>query len=70
LTGDENPYIREYHQRFPEFPHESSAEQFFSEEQFEAYRALGSHMADKLVNDNEELGKLRWPAAASGEVPG
>ena len=70
LTGDENPYIREYHQRFPEFPHESSAEQFFSEEQFEAYRALGSHMADKLVNDNEELGKLRWPPAVPGEVPG
>lgn len=69
LTGDENPYIREYRQRFPEFPHESSAEQFFSEEQFEAYRALGSHMADDLVENNGELGDLRWQAAEDGEVP-
>jgi hypothetical protein len=60
LTGDENLYIREYHQRFPEFPNESSAEQFFSEEQFEAYRALGSHMADEMFRENAELEKLRW----------
>ena len=70
LTGDENPYIKEYHQRFPEFPHESTAEQFFSEEQFEAYRALGSHMADRLVNNSEALGSLRWQTTPANKAAG
>ena len=64
LTGDENPYISEYHQRNPEFPHESTAEQFFTEEQFEAYRALGSHMADQMLEASEELGALKYSPKA------
>ena len=67
LTGDENLYIREYHQRFPEFPNESSAEQFFSEEQFEAYRALGKHIADEMIRENSELEKFRWRGNVSGK---
>ncbi len=55
LTGDENPYVLDYHRRSPDFPHESTAEQFFTEEQFEAYRALGSHMADGLLAAHPEL---------------
>jgi hypothetical protein len=43
LTGDENDYIYDYRKRYPEFPHETTLDQFFSEEQFEAYRALGFH---------------------------
>ncbi len=43
LTGDENDYIRDYARRYPTFPHESTGDQFFSEEQFEVYRALGFH---------------------------
>ena len=44
LTGDENDYIRDYARRYGRFPHESTGDQFFSEEQFEVYRALGFHM--------------------------
>jgi hypothetical protein len=44
LTGDENDYIRDYARRYARFPHESTGDQFFSEEQFEVYRALGFHM--------------------------
>ena len=29
----------------PEFPHESTGDQFFDESQFESYRALGYHTA-------------------------
>lgn len=29
----------------PDFPHESTADQFFNDVQFEAYRALGNHLA-------------------------
>jgi hypothetical protein len=49
LTGDENEYINEYKKRVKEFPHESTTDQFFTEEQFEAYRALGFHIGDGLV---------------------
>ena len=51
MTGDEYEYVREYRAREPEFPHESTANQFFNEKQFEAYRALGYHIADELFSD-------------------
>ena len=51
-AGDENEYIREYHSRNPNFPHESTIDQFFDETQFEAYRALGFHIGDKLFTDD------------------
>ncbi|MDA9425136.1 MULTISPECIES: patatin-like phospholipase family protein [Bradyrhizobium] len=44
LTSDENDYIRDYARRNDTFPHETTGDQFFSEEQFEVYRALGFHM--------------------------
>jgi hypothetical protein len=43
LNGDETDYIRDYARRYPNFPHETTSDQFFSEEQFEVYRALGFH---------------------------
>lgn len=57
ITGDEPEYIRAYKTAHIKFPHESTADQFFSENQFEAYRALGEHAcADMLDNCQEELG--------------
>lgn len=44
LTGDEGLTLRTYAAENPTFPHESTADQFFGEEQFEAYRALGEHI--------------------------
>jgi len=43
VTGDEPEYVRSYRAHNPEFPHQTTADQFFSEEQFEVYRGLGSH---------------------------
>jgi len=43
VTGNESSYILDYERRNPKFPHEPTSDQFFSEEQFEAYRALGFH---------------------------
>lgn len=48
LTGNERDYVLDYQQRNPSFPHETTADQFFSEAQFEAYRALGEHMVKDL----------------------
>jgi hypothetical protein len=48
LSGDEKDYILDYAKRYPAFPHETTGDQFFSEEQFEMYRGLGFHMMDGL----------------------
>ena len=41
--------IRAYGAAHPEFPHESTAEQWFTESQFESYRALGEWQMHELV---------------------
>jgi hypothetical protein len=48
LTGNEGEFIRRFKLDEPAFPHHSTANQFFTEVQFEAYRALGEHVGDKM----------------------
>ena len=48
LTGNEGEFLRRYRIDDPAFPHDPTADQFFSEAQFEAYRSLGEHIGDKL----------------------
>jgi hypothetical protein len=48
LTGNEGEFIRRYRLDEPDFPHHSTANQFFTETQFEAYRSLGEHIGEKL----------------------
>jgi hypothetical protein len=55
LTGDENDYIRDYARRYNSFPHESTGDQFFSEEQFEVYRALGFHMTNEFLSGDDKV---------------
>jgi hypothetical protein len=45
LSGDEPVDVRNYAAAHPTFPHESTANQWFSEPQFESYRVLGMHTA-------------------------
>jgi hypothetical protein len=44
LTGDEPQHLHEYRVHNPDFPHESTADQWFDERQFEMYRELGYHI--------------------------
>jgi hypothetical protein len=53
LSGDERDYVIDYATRNPSFPHESTGDQFFSEEQFEMYRALGFHMVDGVFSGDQ-----------------
>lgn len=46
LTGDEPEPVLNYKSQFAAFPHESTADQFFDDAQFESYRALGVHLAE------------------------
>lgn len=62
ITGDENDYIIDYKRRFPSYPHETTADQLFTEEQFEVYRALGFHAVNELFSGNDQVGMRPKPA--------
>ena len=47
LTGNEPAPVLNYKRMCPAFPHESTADQFFDDAQFESYRALGDHIAEE-----------------------
>jgi hypothetical protein len=51
LSGDEPSDVCNYVVEHPSFPHESTANQFFSESQFESYRELGEHIARNVFSD-------------------
>ncbi|NKJ92818.1 hypothetical protein GFM14_14625 [Rhizobium leguminosarum bv. viciae] len=55
MSGDECDYIRSYAAAHRTFPHESTGDQVFSEEQFEVYRALGEHIAVGLVTGRDAV---------------
>jgi hypothetical protein len=55
VTGDEKDYILDYWRRHPAFPHETTGDQFFGEEQFEMYRALGYHMVDGFLDKKDRF---------------
>ena len=44
LTGDEATDVAQYKKKSMTFPHESTNDQFFTEDQFESYRRLGEHI--------------------------
>ena len=48
LTGDEPADVLNYQTANPTFPHQSTADQWFSESQFESYRRLGQHIVETL----------------------
>jgi len=51
VTGNEDAYVLDYRRANEDFPHESTLDQVFDESQFEAYRALGEHVAGDLLRD-------------------
>lgn len=65
FTGDEGEVIREYRHRNPDFPHQSTADQFFDEGQFEAYRALGQHIGEQALSHAHRT----RGATVGGQIP-
>jgi patatin-like phospholipase len=51
ITGDEGPLVLDYRESNPDFPHQTTANQFFTERQFEMYRALGYHIIEDVCID-------------------
>lgn len=51
MTGNESEYLKQYRREQPAFPHESTAQQLYGENQWEAYRALGEHVGRDLFGE-------------------
>jgi hypothetical protein len=56
--------VRAYAATHPEFPHESTADQFFDDAQFEAYRSLGEALTTRMIEALRASPQL--PAAVDG----
>ncbi len=50
--ANEGAGIRSYAKANPTFPHESTADQWFTESQFESYRSLGMEIAQDVLNND------------------
>ncbi len=50
LTGSEPVDIANYQRQYPDFPHQSTADQFYDEAQWESYRKLGQQTGDELYS--------------------
>jgi hypothetical protein len=64
VTGNEPELIKRYRITHPEFPHQGTLDQFFDEEQFEAYHQLGVHIADGLFSNALLSGNTAPPDVA------
>jgi hypothetical protein len=49
VTGDLPQHLYEYRIKHPTFPHQTTADQWFDEQQFEVYRELGYHVGRECV---------------------
>jgi hypothetical protein len=75
MSGDEKDYLINYKKRHRQFPHETTGDQFFTEEQFEVYRALGYHVVEGFFSGTDYFswqsdGKGGWasPEYAKADV--
>lgn len=60
LNGDEYGPVRAYRQRNKAFPQETTGDQMFSEEQYEAYRSLGDHIVRRVVDGQDQPTLPYW----------
>jgi predicted acylesterase/phospholipase RssA len=67
VSGDESDYVIDYKRRYGEFPHETTGDQFFSEEQFEVYRNLGFHALQGAFDNRDRIAIVKTvPPSQSG----
>ncbi len=48
MTGREDTSVLQYKSSHPTFPHETTGDQFYGEDQFESYRHLGRSIGHEL----------------------
>jgi hypothetical protein len=64
LPDDTPTEVRAYHAGNPSFPQDSTANQFFTESQFESYRRLGEHVTVGVLGHATDVEKLFASAKA------
>ena len=57
--GTEGAGIKSYATANPDFPHKSTANQWFTKSQFESYRSLGLHITTEVLKDRAARDALR-----------
>lgn len=62
--GSQPADVTAYGLKHPDFPHESTADQFFSESQMESYRSLGSHIIDVVFGPQDSPPRPSGPTTA------
>jgi hypothetical protein len=67
LTGDEPEDVKQYHATHADFPQQSTANQFFTESQFESYRRLGLHIVETAFENVDTKGMT--PPEEPGMLP-
>jgi len=70
LTGREEVGIYNYARTHPDFPHQSTVDQWFDEAQFESYRALGRHIGGTVFSAVEARLSAHALLRTPGEKPG
>src|SRR4051812_31336442 len=73
LNGNEPVDVTEYSKSHPDFPHESTANQFFNESQFESYVRLGMHVVDEITTpkaSSPRLAAVVGPLTLQWTAPG
>lgn len=60
-VGDEPRDLHAYRQQQPRFPHQTTGDQFFDETQWECYRKLGEHTAERLFGEGAPYAGFKPP---------
>ena len=55
FTHDEPAELINYRDENPDFPHDPTLDQFYSERRFESYRMLGMHIAETVFRDLDRI---------------
>jgi hypothetical protein len=66
MTNDEPADVLNYHREHSDFPHQTTADQWFTESQFESYRRLGQHVVMHLFRS---IGEPVPPSIKKGSQP-
>jgi hypothetical protein len=67
LNGNEPADVTQYYKSHDSFPHESTANQFFNESQFQSYVRLGMHVVDEIMHSSSTLTTLDKFIDAAGK---
>ena len=68
LTSDEPADVLAMRSEHPDFPHDTTLNQFFDEQIFESYRALGEHIVTSLIDKSGAKGFNSGPTVAGARV--